>query len=166
MLPVLSIDPSDMVYRIVKGAVPAVSVGYDMPTHDELQRYWTTALADGTSVLADFYTSGLGDGTSVLQTLADDHAFVFLTLGAAAMHTPISQRWTLTASVYATQDSGYFDHSMARILVRQIVAALMRRQHDHPLVNVELQSGPIRMHDGQLDTDYLYATFALTVACE
>lgn len=89
---------------------------------------------------------------------------VFLTLSAGAMRTLASQRFTLTLSAYAHHPQGPCDHAQAVSLWRRGVDAILAGRTLYPLVDAQVQSGPIDAHDGALDVDYVYGAVLLDVA--
>lgn len=88
---------------------------------------------------------------------------LFLTLSAGAPVTPVSQRWTLTISAYSST-AGILDHADADGMWRALVRALLARRHEAPLVDADLQAGPMTTHDTRSDVDYVYGAVMLTVA--
>lgn len=89
---------------------------------------------------------------------------VFLTLSSGAMRTLASQRFTLTLSAYAHHPRGHCDHAQAVSLWRRGVEAILAGRTLHPLIDAQVQSGPIDAHDGALDVDYVYGAVLLDVA--
>ncbi|MEE1295704.1 MAG: hypothetical protein UHD09_02375 [Bifidobacterium sp.] len=88
---------------------------------------------------------------------------LFLTLSAGAPVTPVAQRWTLTISAYSST-AGILDHADADSMWRALVRALLARRHEWPLIDADLQAGPMTTHDTQSDVDYVYGAVMLTVA--
>lgn len=90
---------------------------------------------------------------------------VLLTLDGGAPMTAVSQHWTLTVSSYCCEQ-GAFDHARADDMWRNAVRSLLAHRRDDPLIDVDLQSGPIVNHDADLDVDYVYGALMLTVAMQ
>lgn len=88
---------------------------------------------------------------------------LFLTLSAGAPVTSVSQAWTMTVSSYSTR-SGILDHADADSNWRAVVRRILAHRHDPPLIDADLQAGPMATHDTTLNVDYLYGAVALTVA--
>lgn len=95
--------------------------------------------------------------------MPDGDRKVWLTLSAGAYPTPVTQRWTLTVSVYDASPSGVLDHMSAQSTWMAAARAVLHDRHVHPLCDAEVQSGPLVNHDADLDVDYVYGALMLTV---